>query len=413
METLKIAIASDWFYPKIGGIETHIHELALNLLKLGHEPHIITHDYRKYNNTPIRDIVLPYNVHRFRGLIYLRKLHVSLGPSMLWSINKLYKREKYDLTHIHSIYSPLAIAVANLSRGIREVPVVATNHSLFSWDSMLARLGLKLLRYWLKRIDVYIAVSRIVYNDTIRILGGNGSSPRVLLIPNAIDTSFWRPPEPRERDEARRRLGLSKDRLVVGVVGRFTRRKMIHKAPSIVYNAWRTLNMQRKITLIIAGDGELRRLVEEEASRYSRPPDYTVKLTGFVPREELRDIYWASDLVLIPSRYESFSITALEAVATGRVVVGFTGSGVVDIVESTGAGAIASSFIEASKAIASLLMDEDRRMKAGLNGVKRVQQYFSWGTVIHKIIDAYKLALDNSSDDRRFFLYKAWRKIRP
>lgn len=413
METLKIAIASDWFYPKIGGIETHIHELALNLLRLGHEPHIITHDYRKYNGAYPRDIALPYRVHRFSGLVYSKKLHVSLGPGMLRSINRLYKKEKYDLTHVHSIYSPLAIAVANLSRGIREVPVVATNHSLFSWDNTLARLGLRLLRYWLKRIDVYIAVSRIVYNDTIKIIGKNRTSPHVFLIPNAIDTSFWRPPEPGERDKARERLGLSRDSLVVGVAGRFTRRKMIHEAPRVVYNAWRMLNTQRKITLLIAGDGELRRLVEEEASKYSRPPNYTVKLTGFVPREELRDIYWASDLVLIPSRYESFSITALEAVATGRVVVGFSGSGVVDIVELTGAGTIARDSVEASKAIASLLMDEDRRIRTGLNGVKMVQQHFSWDTVIQKILDAYRLALDNSSDDKRFLLYKAWRKIRP
>jgi 1,2-diacylglycerol 3-alpha-glucosyltransferase len=46
MEGLKIAIASDWFYPKVGGIESHIDELARNLLFAGHEPYVITHDYR-------------------------------------------------------------------------------------------------------------------------------------------------------------------------------------------------------------------------------------------------------------------------------------------------------------------------------------------------------------------------------
>lgn len=405
MESLKIALVSDWFYPKVGGIEAHIHELAVNLLKRGHEPHVITHDYRKYDGSRIDDRIFPYKVYRFGDPIYIKRFHVSIGPRILAYINKLFKLEKYDVTHAHSIYSPLAVAVANISRRIRKTPVVATNHSLFDWERKLARIGLEPLRYWLKRVNVFITVSSIVYNDTIRIIRkkpgkGNSSNPYILLIPNAIDVDFWIPPEPGEYEKARERLGLDKDSLVVSVVGRFTKRKMIHRAPLIVCNAWRMLGGEKKVTLVIVGDGELRSRIEEEAEKYSRPPSYTIKLFGYMPREELRTLYWASDLVFVPSRYESFSIVALEAISSGSVVVGFSGSGIVDIVKHTGAGVVVDTPLEASKAIAELLLDSEKRAKMVAMGREKVREHFSWDVVIHKILDAYKLALDSQATSK-------------
>lgn len=133
MESLKIAIASDWFYPpKIGGIESHIDELSRNLLLRGHEPpHVLTHDYR-YMKPYVDDSPYP-PVHRFAGTFYFRSYHSSVGFSQLWRINELYKEMNFDITHVHSIYSPpFSVAVSDVSRGLRNVPpVVATNHSFY------------------------------------------------------------------------------------------------------------------------------------------------------------------------------------------------------------------------------------------------------------------------------------------
>ncbi len=406
MESLKIALASDWFYPKVGGVETHIHELALNLLREGHEPHVFTHDYRFYDRS-FDDSRLPYPVHRLHGLVYVRRAHVSLGPGALVEANRIYKAVGFDVTHVHSIYSPLAIALANLSRGVRDVPVVATNHSLFSWDSFTARTLVRpLLRRLLRRVDVFIAVSSVVERDTRRLLGRSLGARPLLLVPNAVDTGFWRPPEPEERRRARELLGLGPEEVAILAVGRMSRRKMIHTVPRVAADAARRSGA--KIALVIVGEGEMKNTVLEEVARF-RDVFSSVHIHGFVDRATLRCFYWAADVLYVPSRMEAFSIVALEASATGLPVVGWRGSGVSDVVADGVTGFLVSSEEEAAARLAQLASDGEARERMGEEAARRAQALFSWPRVVRMILDAYREALRlGAAVDRHYLLHRLW-----
>ena len=407
MESLKIAVVSDWFYPKVGGIETHIDELATRLVRLGHEVHVFTHDYRKYEwggHEPAR----PYAVHRLHGRFYIKAHHISLGPGALIEANAIYKKVGFDITHVHSLYSPLGLALANLSRGIRGVPVVATNHSLFSWSNPVARALLPILRRELRRIDCFIAVSSVVADDTRRVLGRGLRLKPVYVVPNAVDPKFWRPPEPEERKRARRRLGIDEDESVVVVVGRLTRRKAVHTAPRIVRRAAELLG--RRITLVIVGDGPLRERVEEEAARHSNGL-LRVELRGFMEREALRSVYWAGDVLLLTSHMEAFSITALEAMASGMVVVGYADSGVRDILQH-GGGVLVEDEMGASKALAGFFADRERLEVQRRRAVQVVQERFSWDTVLPRILSVYRSTIDYAGlEDYEYLLHRIWVKL--
>ncbi len=403
METLKIALASDWFYPKIGGIETHIQELAYNLLKLGHEPHVITHDYRKF---PFSfEDGFPFPVHRLRGEIYNSKEHVSMGISLIYQANKLYKKEKFDITHVHSIYSPLGIIIANLSKGIRDVPTVATNHSFFEWR-LRREIWLPLLRYALKRIDAIIAVSRAVARDTEKIVRKNKKP--VYIIPNAVDVSFWRPPDHEERIKARKMIGAEPIDFVVFAPGRFTQRKRIHEVPRIVANASRLLSEQRRrLYLVITGDGPLANRVKNEAQRYAGL--VKVHLNGFVDRKVMRHYYWAADLTIVPSRLEAFSITALESMACGVPVIGYRGGGIEDLILDSVTGFLVKDDVEAAEKIALLATNDNLHAAMRDRAPYHVAKNFSWDKVIYWILDVYKSVIDSASPgERLFLLYRAW-----
>ncbi len=403
METLKIALASDWFYPKIGGIETHIQELAYNLLKLGHEPHVITHDYRKF---PSRfEDNFPFPVHRLKGEIYNAKEHVSLGVLLIHQANKLYKKEKFDLTHIHSIYSPLGILVANVSRGVRGVPAIATNHSFFEWD-LRRELWLPVLRYALKRIDAIIAVSRAVAQDVKKVI--KHKDKPIYIIPNAIDIGFWRPPDHEERVKARRMIGAEPFDFVVFAPGRFTERKRIHEVPRIVANASRLLGPgKRRLYLVITGDGPLADKVRDEVRRYSDL--IRVHLNGFVDRRMMRNYYWAADLTIVPSRLEAFSITALESMACGTPVIGYRGGGIEDLILDSITGFLVGDDREAAEKIALLAMNDGLHASMRDKAPYHVAKNFSWDKVIYWILDVYKTVMDSANpEERLFLLYKAW-----
>ncbi|MCR9091823.1 glycosyltransferase [Algiphilus sp.] len=70
------------------------------------------------------------------------------------------------------------------------------------------------------------------------------------------------------------------------------------------------------LRFVIAGDGPLRRQLERETRRLDN-----VEMVGWLDREALRQLLDASDLLLLPSRLETFGSIALEAMARGRPAI--------------------------------------------------------------------------------------------
>jgi len=408
MESLKVAIVSDWFYPKIGGIEAHMDELARNLLNFGHEPVIITHDYRYLK--PYRD-EFPYKVVRFPSPIYIKKAHISLSPNQLWKINKFYKREAFDVTHVHSLYSPLGIAVANLSRGIRNVPVIATNHSFYGKPRMDWALR-RTLKKTLWRVDSFIAVSRAIEKDTQELLGESLANRPIFLVPNGVDTSFWRPPEPEERSRVRKSLGLDENDFVLLYVGRMTRRKRAHVLPLIVGEILKKLpeNIAKRVKLLMVGEGPMKPVLFQRLSKVGIG-DRTL-LFKFMSRPKLRRIYWAADVALVPSELEAFSIVSLEALSTGVPVIGMNDSGLSDLIISGKNGFLVGSDEEMVTVLVELLLGDVPLKKLSKSARDRVESFFSWKVVINRILGIYRRTIESATEDKRYTLYKAWRRFK-
>ncbi len=404
---MKIAIASDWFYPKVGGIEAHMDELARHLLDAGHEPHVITHDYRYL--APYND-GFPYPVHRFRGSVYLRDYHISLSPGQLWRINGLYKSVDFDVTHVHSIYSPFSIAVANLSRGIRGVPVVATNHSFFG-EPRLGGVIKSLLRYYLRRMDAFVAVSTPVAEDTRRLLGRSLGNRIVTTIPNGIDVEYWRPPEEEEREKARNMLNLGGNEIALLYVGRMTERKQAHRLPFVISKALEMSGTPKdRIRVIIIGNGPMKEALKSNLDATGLRE--RAILMDFIPRQNLREIYWAADVVLMPGMLEAFPIVGLEASATGKLIVGRNESGLSDLIVDGQTGFLSYSEEELSQKLAAVLSRTELIPKMGKEARERAEREFSWDVILKRLLEVYRTAINRGEEfDDRYLLYRAIRRI--
>ncbi|WP_048152118.1 glycosyltransferase family 4 protein [Palaeococcus ferrophilus] len=390
MESLKIALVSDWFFPSVGGIEYHIHDLATHLVEMGHEVHVIT----RFGNYP--DEKLPYDVHRFRGRVTMDSFHVSIGTDALKQINELYKMEHFDVTHGHSIYSPLAVGVANLSAGIRGIPSVITNHSLLG-DSILNPAYITLLRISLRKVSSFIAVSRAVEGDTRSILGRNLGKREIYTIPNGIDADFWEPPE--DKEELKESLGLKG--VVVATTSRLTKRKRVHVIPAIAKSVKEEHG--ENMTFLIIGDGPERETIERLIRQY-RVED-TVKLLGRQPREKVREYLQASDVYLSPTIYEAFGIAALEALACGVPVVANNHGGISEVVEHGKTGLVSQDDGELVQNLMALIDDEEMREEMGKNARKSVEDRFSWEAVIPEVLDVYERTM-NRGGGNPFLLYR-------
>ncbi|WP_456396889.1 glycosyltransferase family 4 protein [Thermococcus sp.] len=390
MESLKIALVSDWFFPSVGGIEYHIHDLATQLTHLGHDVHVIT------RSGTYPDENLPYEVHRFKGRITMDGFHVSIGTEMMKQINELYKKEHFDITHGHSIYSPMAVGVANLSAGIRGVPSIVTGHSLLG-DSILNPVYTVLLRFSLRKVSSFIAVSNAVEKDMRSILGKSLGNREIYLIPNGIDTDFWKPSE--DREEWKETIGLSG--VVVITTSRLTKRKRIHVIPEIARRIKEEYG--KGITFLIIGDGPERSNIERLIREYGVGD--IVKLLGRQPRVKVREYLQASDVYLSPTVYEAFGIAALEALACGVPVVANNHGGISEIVEHGRTSLVSNNDHELVQNLMSLIANEERRQEMGKNARKSVENHFSWEAVVPQVLNAYERTMDQA-DEEPFALYR-------
>jgi phosphatidylinositol alpha-1,6-mannosyltransferase len=93
------------------------------------------------------------------------------------------------------------------------------------------------------------------------------------------------------------------------------------------------------LVYVIAGDGDDRERLEARARELGLGQE-TVRFLGYVPDEELPDLYRLADLFVMPSATEGFGIVYLEAAACGLRVLGGAGDGSNDAIQDGRVGAM-------------------------------------------------------------------------
>lgn len=110
-----------------------------------------------------------------------------------------------------------------------------------------------------------------------------------------------------------------------------------------------------------------------------------------VPHREMPDVYRASDVVMIPSRSESFGLVAAEAQASGLPVVAARVGGLSDVVGQDSGGVLVEGWgsPEWSEAVIDILGNKRRARELSRRGPEWAERY-SWETSIERIADIYR-----------------------
>lgn len=144
---------------------------------------------------------------------------------------------------------------------------------------------------------------------------------RIIVIPNWVDMKrFDR--KSFKKEKAREELGLPLEKFLVLFVHWLEYGKGAFDLPDIVYGVCKE---RSDIAFIIIGGGRQKNWVENEIRERGLEKDAI--LTGPVPQREVPKYYAASDLFILPSRYEEFTRVLLEAMAMGVPFVATDGGG--------------------------------------------------------------------------------------
>ena len=296
----------------------------------------------------------------------------------------------YDLVHAHYWLSGHVGMEASARWG---VPLVVSFHTLGAVKNRaLARLGgpepatrLRAEREAIARADRVLVPTPAELDDLVRLYGA--APERARVVPPGVDTISF---APRPKHGARRRLGLPDGRVLL-----FVGRLQPLKGPDVAIRA--AAEAARRgldATLVVLGGpsgpggpayaDDLRRLAVGEGLG-----DRVVFLDP-MPHEELPWAYSAADVLLMPSRTESFGLAALEAQACSVPVVAASVGGlrhvVVDgvtgfLVEGHEPGAYADRLLAtlSDPAVAPALGSAGRRRAAG----------FGWDESTDGVLDVY------------------------
>jgi D-inositol-3-phosphate glycosyltransferase len=220
-----------------------------------------------------------------------------------------------------------------------------------------------------------------------------GASPdRISVVPPGVDTDRFRPGD---SEAARRALGLQ-DRSVVLFAGRL----QSLKRPDLAIRTIAVLAAQKPEEaprlLILGGPSGRGGVQPESLAKLAADLGvaHLIDIHDPVPHALLSDYYRAADVVIVPSRTESFGLVALEAEACGTPVVASDVGGLRTAVSDGVTGTlVASDAPEAfAAALGEILGNEPRRRAMGDAGARFARRY-DWRRAAEGLLEVYESLL--------------------
>lgn len=250
----------------------------------------------------------------------------------------------------------------------------------------------------IRQATMLLAISETTANDLVRVL--NIPRERIVVTPLGVDQRFFEVATMRSlrgnthEGSIRSKLGIPAGRPIVLYVGGHDERKNIGNLVGIVHQAGVELRAGGKVPplLVMAGRvtsrDEIGRL-DSTLRRYGMERD-TVSL-GYVPDEDLMELYAESEIFLFPTLYEGFGLPALEAMAAGLPVVGSNTSSIPEVVGDAGRLFNPVSIDEGARAVVELLENGDARDRFSSAGVERART-FTWERTGRATLEGYRRA---------------------
>lgn len=377
-----------------------IYELSKSLVNRGHDVTIYTTDafdknFSKSNLVSIEGI----QVHEFKsignklGSVY----HICISLGIISALSK--KVHTFDVIHLHEYRTFQNIIVHHYAKK-NHIPYVLHAHGSLPMmgKKNLKRLydvlwGNKLLKDAAKVIAATPMEARQYKNKGL-------SDDKIEIIPHAIDiTKFENLPI---KGEFRRKYGLRDDQKVILSLGR------IHKIKGIDLLLRAFAEILKKlddIKLVIAGpdDGylpELKELINELSI------EGNTLIVGPLNGREKLEAYVDADVYVLPSYYEIFSVTVLEACASETSVIVTDCCGIADIINGQAGLVVPCDEKHLQKALMFMLSNREERTRFANNAKSLVFEQFNLSNAIEKTETLYisvmrnqKLSLRIGNDD--------------
>jgi len=289
-------------------------------------------------------------------------------PFIIRNFYYLFFYNSYDIVHAHyGFHSALFAAI------IKKTPLIITFHRGDALNEPYRnKIYFKLQKFVISRADHIIAVSNEIKNALIKNLGAQEN--KISIIPCGVDMNLF---IPLDKQEQRKKLGISDNSKIILFVGGFSHRKGI----DILLACAKQI---QEANFIFVGEGELKTDCQN------------CWVVGSRSNDKLPEWYAASDIFFLPSRSEGTPVVLLEALACGIPVVAAKVGGVSDLIRNGETGYLVEledvSMME--KRLRELLGNPEKAVQIGREGKNFVIENYDSRKIAERIKKVYEMILD-------------------
>lgn len=376
--TMKIGIVC---YPTFGGSGVLATELGMALSEKGHEIHFITYQQ------PVRLY--------FHPNIYYHEVTVPTYPlfdfppyetALTSTMVNVIMNNQLDLLHVH--YAIPHASAANFAKQIlkkagRDIPYITTLHgtdiTLVGRDQTYAPV----VTFSINESDAITAVSDNLREETYKSFP---IEKDIMVIPNFVDTHRF---QHSDKEHFKKMLAPNGERILAHV-SNFRKVKRVED----VIRVFERVHEQIPSKLLMIGDGPERQNAEELCRTLKICND--IRFLG--KQEQMDEILSITDLFILPSQYESFGLSALEAMACGVPVISTNAGGLpeINVNGKTGFLSEVGDVTDMTKNALHILGDEDRLNQFKTNAIEHARGFEKeriipiYESLYEKVVKEYK-----------------------
>ncbi|MHA1214867.1 MAG: glycosyltransferase [Candidatus Hodarchaeales archaeon] len=401
--------------PDTGGQCLYIREIAKQLLQLGID-RIDIFTRRWGNKTPVEKIADNCNVIRIhcgsQTFIPKEELRPHL-KEFYDNLKEFIKENSLEYRIVHSNYWDGGLVGTWLSKDFH-IPLVHTSHSLGSVKKATASEP-DALDYGQRIQDertIYSLATAIIAESTQEkneLCQNYGvKAEKIHIIPAGVDTDWFYPRG--SRISAKKQLGFNDEFLILSL-GRLDSRKgfdlLVLSIPKLL--EYLSPHAKEVNVVISAGNKDSKgnlALNESEKQEYQKLLNLSMNLNlkdcfKIIPRIDYSKVpiwYTAADVFVVPSRYETFGLVIVEAMACGTPVVATNIGGPPDIITDGFDGYTenpenADNF---AQKIFSVINNPENHSKMSKNALRTARERFSWKAVTKSIYTLYDTLMKES-----------------
>lgn len=380
---MKIWQVVPYYPPHVGGMEYYVERLSEELAARGHDVTVFTSSNNGTQQAYTRNGV------KIRTLKIMTKLYnIPIVPNLF---SQLTAEEKPDIIHTHQ-YPVFFSDMAAAASWIKKIPLIVHVHVIsdaksplsgFISDMYYSTLGLRTLT-----TANTIIVPSMAYKTKLSKMHVNPN--RLQVIPYGIDTKKF---QNKNGEAFKAKYDLQESKVILSV-GRLNYQKgfqyLIKAMPTV-------LQQIPNAKLVLVGEGEQLSYLRQLTKSLSL--EKIIVFTGAINQTEIPYAYAAADIFVLPSLFESFGISLIEAQAAGKPVVGTRVGGIPETFKDGETGFLVEpgDVEQLEEVIIRILSDSDIAKELGRKG-KCYAASFEIKKSINRIIKEYdKIVFGNSN----------------